>query len=50
MLLAEIPLPPTGGRYAWVSVAGDLGSPLAGVHDLRITLLGDVRLATFLFT
>ncbi|GAA3263818.1 glycoside hydrolase family 3 protein [Nonomuraea helvata] len=50
VLLAEIPLPPTGGRYAWVSVAGDLGSPLAGVHDLRITLRGDVRLATFLFT
>ncbi|GAA3437597.1 glycoside hydrolase family 3 C-terminal domain-containing protein [Kutzneria kofuensis] len=49
-LLAEITVPVTGGRYAWTTVAAELPAPLAGVHDLRLTLRGDFRLAAFRFT
>ncbi|WP_433432791.1 glycoside hydrolase family 3 C-terminal domain-containing protein [Nonomuraea sp. CA-141351] len=48
-LLAEIAVPDTGGRYAWTTIAADLDSALEGVHDLRISLHGDVRLAAFRF-
>ncbi|MEV0233352.1 glycoside hydrolase family 3 C-terminal domain-containing protein [Nonomuraea sp. NPDC050786] len=48
-LLAEIPVPLTGGRYAWTSVAADLTSSPEGVHDLRVNLHGDIRLAAFRF-
>ena len=49
-LLAEIPVPVTGSRYAWTTVGADLPSPPDGVHDLRLTLRGDFRLAAFRFT
>jgi beta-glucosidase len=49
-LLAEIPVPVTGGRYRWTTVGADLPAPLDGVHDLRLTLRGDFRLAAFRFT
>ncbi|MEV4018802.1 hypothetical protein AB0J35_50750 [Nonomuraea angiospora] len=48
-LLAEIAVPDTGGRYGWTTVAPDLDSAPDGVHDLRIGLHGDVRLAAFRF-
>ncbi|WP_431930769.1 glycoside hydrolase family 3 C-terminal domain-containing protein [Nonomuraea jabiensis] len=48
-LLAEIAVPDTGGRYAWTTVAADLDAALEGVHDLRISLHGDVRLTAFRF-
>jgi beta-glucosidase len=48
-LLAEIPVPATGGRYAWTTVAADLPT-LIGVHDLTVTLRGSFRLAAFRFT
>ncbi|GLX10935.1 glycoside hydrolase family 3 protein [Microbispora sp. NBRC 16548] len=46
-LLAEIAVPVTGDRYAWTTVASDLGTAPEGVHDLRLTLHGDFRLAAF---
>jgi beta-glucosidase len=49
-LLAELPVPATGGRYAWTTVGVDLPAPLAGVHDLGLILRGDFRLAAFQFT
>ncbi|MEV6607045.1 glycoside hydrolase family 3 C-terminal domain-containing protein [Kutzneria sp. NPDC051319] len=49
-LLAEIPVPATGGRYAWTTVAAEFSAPPAGVHDLSLTLRGDFRLAAFRFT
>ncbi|MFC0434341.1 glycoside hydrolase family 3 protein [Kutzneria buriramensis] len=48
-LLAELSVPMTGGRYTWSTVAADFPAPLAGVHDLRLTLYGDFRLAAFQF-
>ncbi|MGW0193334.1 fibronectin type III-like domain-contianing protein [Nonomuraea sp. NPDC003201] len=48
-LLAEISVPVTGSRYAWMTVAGDLTTPPDGVHDLQVKLRGDVRLAAFRF-
>ncbi|MEV4576569.1 hypothetical protein AB0K16_25295 [Nonomuraea jabiensis] len=42
-------MPDTGGRYAWTTVAADLDAALEGVHDLRISLRGDARLAAFHF-
>ncbi len=48
-LLAALPVPVTGGRYAWTTVARELPAGLDGVHDLRLTLHGDFRLASFRF-
>ncbi|MEU6784919.1 glycoside hydrolase family 3 C-terminal domain-containing protein [Nonomuraea angiospora] len=48
-LLAEMSVPVTGSRYAWMTVAGDLTTPPDGVHDLQVNVHGDVRLATFRF-
>jgi beta-glucosidase len=50
LLLAEIMVPVTGDRYAWTSVTAELPAPAKGVHDLRVTLRGDFRLAGFRFT
>jgi beta-glucosidase len=49
-LLAEITVPVTGDRYAWTTVGTDLPAPLAGIHDLHLTLRGDFQLAAFHFT
>ncbi len=48
-LLALIPVPVTGGRYAWTTVTRELPAPAEGVHDLRLTLHGGFRLAGFRF-
>ncbi|MFD8009004.1 glycoside hydrolase family 3 C-terminal domain-containing protein [Streptomyces sp. NPDC058955] len=48
-VLAELDVPRTGDRYAWQTVAGELATPPEGVHDLRLTLHGDFRLAAFRF-
>ncbi|MFI7636500.1 fibronectin type III-like domain-contianing protein [Nonomuraea sp. NPDC049400] len=49
-LLAEIPVPVTGSRYAWTTVAGDLTTSPEGRHDLQVNLHGDIRLAAFRFS
>ena len=49
-LLAEITVPVTGSRYAWTTVAAELPAALSGVHELRLSLRGDFRLAAFRFT
>ncbi|MGP3963045.1 glycoside hydrolase family 3 C-terminal domain-containing protein [Nonomuraea sp. 3N208] len=46
-LLVEIPVPVTGCRYAWTTVAEDLKTSPEGVHDLQVNLHGDIRLAAF---
>nr|WP_099897188.1 glycoside hydrolase family 3 protein [Streptomyces sp. TLI_171] len=46
-LLAVLPVPRTGDRYAWTTVAADLSEVPEGVHDLLVTLRGPVRLAGF---
>ncbi|MEV7215453.1 glycoside hydrolase family 3 C-terminal domain-containing protein [Kitasatospora cineracea] len=46
-VLATLPVPPTGSRYAWTTVTATLPEALRGVHDLRVTLRGPVRLAAF---
>ncbi|WP_408648269.1 glycoside hydrolase family 3 C-terminal domain-containing protein [Streptomyces gossypiisoli] len=48
-LLVRIAVPPTGDRHAWTTVGGTLPDALDGVHDLRLTLHGDVRAAAFRF-
>ncbi|MGI5292187.1 glycoside hydrolase family 3 C-terminal domain-containing protein [Nonomuraea polychroma] len=48
-LLTEIPVPVTGCRYAWTTVAEDLTTSPEGVHDLQVNLHGDIRLAAFRF-
>ncbi|MFE9428728.1 glycoside hydrolase family 3 C-terminal domain-containing protein [Kitasatospora sp. NPDC006697] len=48
-LLAQIEVPVTGGPYSWTTVSAELPTPLAGEHDLRLTLHGAVRLAAFRF-
>jgi beta-glucosidase len=45
----RIEVPPTGDRYAWSTVGCRLPVALDGVHDLRLTLHGDVRAAAFRF-
>ena len=42
-----VPVPSTGGRYAWTTVSCRLPEDLQGVHDLRFTLHGELRLAAF---
>ncbi|MEV6237591.1 glycoside hydrolase family 3 C-terminal domain-containing protein [Lentzea sp. NPDC051838] len=49
-LLADIPVPVTGGRYQWATASAALAEPLAGVHDVRVTLRGSFRLAAFRFS
>ena len=49
-LLAELPVPVTGDRYAWTTASAALTAPAAGVHDLRVVLHGTFRLAAFRFT
>ncbi|WP_051874765.1 glycoside hydrolase family 3 protein [Streptomyces exfoliatus] len=48
-LLAELDVPVTGGPYTWTAVETGLVAPVAGVHDLRLTLHGDFRVAAFRF-
>lgn len=48
-LLAQIPVPVTGSRYTWTTVTADAAAHGDGVHDLRLTLHGDFRLASFDF-
>ncbi|MFF8381885.1 glycoside hydrolase family 3 C-terminal domain-containing protein [Streptomyces sp. NPDC015661] len=47
LLLAEIGVPVTGHRHTWTTIAAELATPPAGVHDLRLTLHGDFRLVAF---
>lgn len=49
-LLAEISVPITGHRYTWTTAAAALAAPVAGVHDLRVTLHGGFRLTAFRFS
>ena len=49
LLLAEIAVPVTGGRYAWTTVSAELAAPVTGVRDLRVTLDGDIRLDSLRF-
>ncbi|WP_370083296.1 glycoside hydrolase family 3 C-terminal domain-containing protein [Streptacidiphilus sp. MAP12-16] len=46
-LLARVNVPCTGGRYAWTSVDTPLSGEVSGVHDLRLVLRGEQRLAAF---
>ncbi|MEU1663959.1 glycoside hydrolase family 3 C-terminal domain-containing protein [Streptomyces sparsogenes] len=48
-LLAQIAVPVTGSRYTWTTVTADAAAHGDGVHDLRLTLHGDFRLASFGF-
>ncbi|MBA2945490.1 hypothetical protein [Streptomyces himalayensis] len=48
-VLVRIAVPPTGDRHAWTTVGCWLPDALDGVHDLRLTLHGDVRAAAFRF-
>ncbi|GAA2458130.1 glycoside hydrolase family 3 C-terminal domain-containing protein [Streptomyces macrosporus] len=43
--LASLTVPSTGDRYAYTTVRASLDDPPSGVHDLRVTLHGPVRLA-----
>ncbi|HZG02265.1 MAG TPA: glycoside hydrolase family 3 C-terminal domain-containing protein [Streptomyces sp.] len=43
--LASLTVPATGDRYAYTTVRAALPDPPSGVHDLRVTLHGPVRLA-----
>lgn len=49
-LLAGISVPVTGDRYTWTTVSAALAAPVAGVHDLRVTLHGGFRLTAFRFS
>ncbi|WP_330293263.1 glycoside hydrolase family 3 C-terminal domain-containing protein [Streptomyces sp. NBC_00576] len=48
-LLAELAPPVTGSRYTWTTATADTTPSADGIHDLRLTLHGDFRLATFSF-
>ncbi|MFI1564681.1 glycoside hydrolase family 3 C-terminal domain-containing protein [Streptomyces sp. NPDC020490] len=48
-LIAATAVPVTGGRHTWTTVTTATTSPVDGVHDLRLTLHGDFRLASFRF-
>ncbi|HET6860887.1 MAG TPA: glycoside hydrolase family 3 C-terminal domain-containing protein [Streptomyces sp.] len=48
-VLAGIEVPVTGSRYDWATVTAVFAAPLDAVHDLRLTLCGDFRLAAFRF-
>nr|WSX78627.1 glycoside hydrolase family 3 C-terminal domain-containing protein [Streptomyces sp. NBC_00899] len=49
-LVATLAVPSTGDRYAWTRITADLPAPASGVHDLHITLRGELRLHTFTFS
>jgi beta-glucosidase len=49
-LLAALPVPSTGDRYAWVATTVDLAARISGVHDLYVLLTGELRLTAFEFT
>ncbi|GAA2397604.1 glycoside hydrolase family 3 C-terminal domain-containing protein [Streptomyces glaucosporus] len=44
-VLASLTVPSTGDRYAYTTVRAALPDPPTGVHDLRVTLHGPLRLA-----
>ncbi|MCX3058302.1 glycoside hydrolase family 3 C-terminal domain-containing protein [Streptomyces sp. GXMU-J5] len=46
-LLGALPVPVTGDRHTWTTVTRPFPAALDGVHDLRVTLRGDFRLADF---
>jgi beta-glucosidase len=46
-LLTEIAVPVTGHRHTWTTVSAATPERYDGVHDLRITLRGAFRLASF---
>ncbi|MFF4835997.1 glycoside hydrolase family 3 C-terminal domain-containing protein [Streptomyces sp. NPDC001315] len=48
-LLAEVAVPVTGDRYTCTTVSTGFPAPLHGVHDLRLTLHGAIRLTGFRF-
>jgi beta-glucosidase len=50
ILLASVPVPATGGRYAWTTVEVPLAQRLDGVRDLHLVLTGEQRLAAFTLT
>ncbi|MFG1804918.1 glycoside hydrolase family 3 C-terminal domain-containing protein [Streptomyces sp. NPDC049040] len=47
--LAAVPVPSTGGRYTWTTVASDLATCPAGVQDVRLVLRGEQRVRVFGF-
>ncbi len=49
-LLAALDVPGTGGRYSWTTVTTALVTEVGGVHNLHLTLTGELRLASFAFT
>ncbi|MFI1369711.1 carbohydrate-binding protein [Streptomyces griseochromogenes] len=49
-LVAETAVPVTGDRHTWTTVSAETAPPAEGHHDLRLTLHGDFRLASFRFT
>ncbi|MEU8694085.1 glycoside hydrolase family 3 C-terminal domain-containing protein [Streptomyces sp. NPDC048665] len=49
-LVAETAVPVTGDRHTWTTVTVATAPPADGPHDLRLTLHGDFRLASFRFT
>ncbi|MFC5911378.1 carbohydrate-binding protein, partial [Streptacidiphilus monticola] len=48
-LLATVTIPSTGDRYAWITVLAEVDGAPSGVHDLRVVLTGEQRLATLTF-
>ncbi|MEV8097506.1 carbohydrate-binding protein [Kitasatospora sp. NPDC085879] len=46
---SRIPVPATGDRYTWTTVRAELTAPAEGVHDLRVVLRGELRLAAISF-
>ncbi|MFI6565990.1 carbohydrate-binding protein [Streptomyces sp. NPDC050534] len=48
-LLAQVAVPVTGDRYPWSTVAAGTTAQVGGVHELRLTLHGGFRLASFRF-
>ncbi|SMC92715.1 beta-glucosidase [Lentzea albidocapillata] len=49
-VLAELPVPATGGRYEWTTISAALPSPVTGIQDLRVVLHGSFRLTAFRFS
>ncbi|WP_329177757.1 glycoside hydrolase family 3 C-terminal domain-containing protein [Streptomyces sp. NBC_01477] len=48
-LLATVPVPSTGARYAWTTARADLPAATSGVHELRLVLRGEQRVRAFRF-
>jgi beta-glucosidase len=49
MLLAALEVPSTGGHHSWTTVRAPLAGPVTGVHDVRLVLGGEQRVAAFVF-